>query len=113
MEFAVDNISDIEWNDLSFRNLAIPEDRKKLVRALAASHANGAQFDDFVPGKGRGLIMLLQYELRSALYLEKTNAEHQWSSWSWKDLDRRRTFRRAAKAALHGMPCLFKLLLFA
>jgi hypothetical protein len=76
VEFAVDNISDIEWNALSFRNLAIPEDRKKLVRALAASHANGAQFDDFVPGKGRGLIMLLQYELRYALYLEKTNAEH-------------------------------------
>lgn len=59
LEFAVDNISDIKWNALSFRNLAIPEDRKKLVRALAASHANGAQFDDFVPGKGRGLIMLL------------------------------------------------------
>ncbi|OCL12971.1 P-loop containing nucleoside triphosphate hydrolase protein [Glonium stellatum] len=59
LEFAVDNISDIKWNPLSFQNLAIPEDRKKLVRALAASHAKKAQFDDFVPGKGRGLIMLL------------------------------------------------------
>ena len=88
MELAVDNISDIKWNPLSFQNLAIPKDRKKLVRALAASHAKRVQFDDFVPGKGRGLIMLLQYELRSALSLEKTNAEHQWSYWSWQDLDR-------------------------
>ena len=77
MEFAVDNISDIRWDPQSFERLAIPEKRKKLVKALAASHSTSAtrtQFDDFVAGKGQGLIMLLQYNiLLIPSFFEKPN----------------------------------------
>ena len=76
MEFAVDNISNIKWNTLFFQNLAILKDWKKLVWALIASYTNRAQFNDFVLGKGYNLIMLLQYELCSTLYLEKTNIKY-------------------------------------
>lgn len=64
MEFAVADISAISWNPEPFQRLAIPSKRKKLIQALAASHMSRADrhsFDDFVVGKGRGLIMLLQY----------------------------------------------------
>jgi len=37
VEFAVNNISEIKWNPLSFYNLAILKDRKELIWALAAS----------------------------------------------------------------------------
>ena len=76
MEFVVNNINNIKWNPLSFQNFAIPENWKKLIWALAVSHIKKVQFDNFVPGKGHGLIMLLQYKLHSAFSLEKTNAEH-------------------------------------
>ena len=54
---------DISWNPLLFQRLAIPSKQKKLIQALAASHMsrdNRCPFDDFVAGKGHGLIMLLQ-----------------------------------------------------
>lgn len=65
MEFAVANISDISWNPLPFQPLAIPPKQKKLIQALTTSHMSRAThcpFDNFVAGKGRGLIMLLQYD---------------------------------------------------
>lgn len=63
VEFGVADISDISWNPLPLQRLAIPSKQKKLIQALAASHMsrdNHCPFDDFVAGKGRGLIMLLQ-----------------------------------------------------
>lgn len=63
VEFGVADISDISWNSLLFQRLAIPSKQKKLIQALAASHMsrdNRCPFDDFVAGKGHGLIMLLQ-----------------------------------------------------
>ena len=103
MGFAVGYISDIKWN------FAIPEDWKKLVRALAASHAKKAQFDDFMPGKGRGLIILLQYELRSALFLTQNISG---PTGVGKTLTAE-GLSEATKVALYGTPCLLKLLLFA
>jgi hypothetical protein len=70
VEFAVEDISDIQWDPEPFQRLVIPDERKELILALATSHMNQAHdpsFDDFVAGKGRGLIMLLQYEIRPLL----------------------------------------------
>ena len=63
VEFAVDDISPIVWNPSAFANLALPPQKKNLVLALAKAHlgeTSDRAFDDFVVGKGRGLILLLQ-----------------------------------------------------
>ncbi|KAL2044439.1 hypothetical protein N7G274_003144 [Stereocaulon virgatum] len=64
LEFVVDDITKIAWNPSSFDNLAIPA-TKKVITALAKAHISGAsndRIDDFVEGKGQGLITLLQYK---------------------------------------------------
>jgi hypothetical protein len=46
-------------------SLTIPKDQEETVMALAEARIHRAQefeFDDFVAGKGRGIIMLLQYD---------------------------------------------------
>jgi hypothetical protein len=61
VEFAVDNITEINWNDSLWNHLAIEPKRKNLTLALTASHLQQSpdhSFDDIVMGKGRGLIML-------------------------------------------------------
>ena len=68
----VDDITEIVWNPSSFDNLAIPATKKNVITALAKAHISRASndiIDDFVEGKGQGLITLLQYESwRSVLY---------------------------------------------
>lgn len=62
VEFAVADISGISWNESLFNQLAIPYKSKKLIEALTMSQSSGKTkytFDDFVEGKGCGLIMLL------------------------------------------------------
>jgi len=63
VEFAVADITCIEWNPEPFKQLVIEEEKKKALQALATHHTRGHDhtFDDFVPGKGRGLVILLQY----------------------------------------------------
>ncbi|ELR07645.1 hypothetical protein GMDG_08500 [Pseudogymnoascus destructans 20631-21] len=59
---AVADISGISWNESLFNQLAIPYKSKKLIEALTTSQSGEKTkytFDDFVEGKGRGLIMLL------------------------------------------------------
>ncbi|KAJ6576110.1 P-loop containing nucleoside triphosphate hydrolase protein [Mycena vulgaris] len=61
-EFNVESVTDIEWNDDAFNQLAIDPDRKILIRGLIKSHAGlneERSVDDFVAGKGGGLIMNL------------------------------------------------------
>jgi hypothetical protein len=61
VEFAVADITDIDWNRSLFDRLAISASHRNIIRALAASHMKQVPhhpFDDFVAGKGRGLIML-------------------------------------------------------
>ena len=85
VEFVVNNIKDIVWNPSSFDNLAIPAAKKKVITALAKSHMSRASddvIDDFVEGKGQGLITLLQYEIPRSL-LHSTNKCFQWTPWSW------------------------------
>ncbi|ELR03570.1 hypothetical protein GMDG_06228 [Pseudogymnoascus destructans 20631-21] len=62
LEFAIADISGISWNESLFNQLAIPDKSKKLIEALTTAQSSGKTkytFDDFVEGKGRGLIMLL------------------------------------------------------
>ncbi|OJD12102.1 hypothetical protein AJ78_07251 [Emergomyces pasteurianus Ep9510] len=61
-EFAIDNLSDIDWSPAAFDRLVLPAERKDIVMALSKSRmgeGKGAQFDDFITNKGRGLIVLL------------------------------------------------------
>lgn len=60
MEFNVENISSFEWNDEPFENLVLAGDEKKLVQSLVETHdAGDLGFDDFVHGKGKGLVINL------------------------------------------------------
>lgn len=60
LEFFVDTISEIVWHDDAFKNLVLPEDQKELILSFAESQIMYKQrFDDFVAGKGKGIIMLL------------------------------------------------------
>jgi hypothetical protein len=68
VEFAVANISDIKWSTSSFDHLRIAEEEKTIIRALSILYLNrgsGYTFDDVVEGKGRGLVLLLQYVAKS------------------------------------------------
>ena len=56
---AVIGVSPIKWND-SFNNLVLPHQEKDLLLAFAKSKIKSdVVFDDFVDGKGKGIIILL------------------------------------------------------
>ena len=64
VELAVAHISDIQWDTGAFDSLVLPEAQKRIVRALVESHTKihdkkGTGFDDFIKGKGRGLVAVL------------------------------------------------------
>jgi hypothetical protein len=61
VEFAVDDITEISWNDSLWNYLAIEAKPKNLTLALAGSHLQQTpdhSMDDIITGKGRGLIIL-------------------------------------------------------
>jgi hypothetical protein len=58
VEFNVEKVSKIAWNDKVFKNLAMDHGRKVLVQSLIKSHADHP-LDDFVTGKGLGLVINL------------------------------------------------------
>lgn len=60
VDFYVDQLTEPYWNDQAFDQLVLPEKHKRIVRALVESHArDGAQFDDIIQGKGKGLVSVL------------------------------------------------------
>ncbi|THH07479.1 hypothetical protein EW145_g3351 [Phellinidium pouzarii] len=60
LEFNVNHVTSIIWNEEPFMNLMLPQSEKKLVKSLVEAHnAEGSGFDDFVEGKGRGLVINL------------------------------------------------------
>ena len=63
-EFAVADIEDIKWSTLPSECLTIPNEQREVTMALVATHIGQVPtkaFDDCVAGKGKGLIILLQY----------------------------------------------------
>ncbi|RYP40755.1 hypothetical protein DL767_001473 [Monosporascus sp. MG133] len=60
VEFSVDNVSDISWNGDAFANLLLPRQHKELILSFVqAQIAHHDTFDDFIAGKGQGVIILL------------------------------------------------------
>jgi hypothetical protein len=60
VEFNVEKVGPIEWNEEAFANLVLPSDRKMLLQSLVEAHsADLSGFDDFIKGKGRGLVINL------------------------------------------------------
>ncbi|KAJ4304700.1 hypothetical protein N0V90_000227 [Kalmusia sp. IMI 367209] len=58
--FFIDNIKDIEWNEDAFKSLVAPQEQKDLILSFAESQVKSREdFDDFIHGKGKGIIMLL------------------------------------------------------
>jgi ATP-dependent Lon protease len=61
--FIVDNVSDIKWQEDAFDQLIIPTRQKNLIRALVETHRSSDSrinaFDDFIAGKGKGLVINL------------------------------------------------------
>ncbi|KAI8996643.1 P-loop containing nucleoside triphosphate hydrolase protein [Trametes punicea] len=61
LEFIVERVEQFEWNDEAFEQLVIPPAHKTVLKTLVESHSTGtaAKFDDFVSGKGHGLVINL------------------------------------------------------
>ncbi|KAI0356819.1 P-loop containing nucleoside triphosphate hydrolase protein [Trametes cingulata] len=61
LEFIVEHVEDFQWNDEAFEQLVIPPAHKTVLKTLVQSHNAGtsAKFDDFVSGKGHGLVINL------------------------------------------------------
>lgn len=60
MEFNVESVTTFEWSNEPFENLVLPPAQKMLVKSLVEIHSKDSTgFDDFVKGKGRGLIINL------------------------------------------------------
>ncbi|RGP78043.1 hypothetical protein FLONG3_3878 [Fusarium longipes] len=60
MEFFIDDVTDVKFNDKAFDSLVLPQDQKELILAFAQSQVKFKDvFDDIISGKGKGIIMLL------------------------------------------------------
>jgi hypothetical protein len=59
VEFNVERVKDVDWNDEAFTNLVIPSGRKALLQSLVEAHHKELGFDDFIKGKGQGLVINL------------------------------------------------------
>ena len=52
-------VAPITWNPETFEGLVLQSDRKTLLRSLIEAHDSDNNFDDFVRGKGQGLVINL------------------------------------------------------
>ncbi|KAF2966102.1 hypothetical protein GQX73_g7478 [Xylaria multiplex] len=60
-EVLIDELRPVTWNDEAFDKLVLPGDEKQLAWEFveAKSLSRSDKFDDFIPDKGRGLIILM------------------------------------------------------
>ena len=61
VEFAVELVQPFAWNTEAYQNLVIPPDHKAVLTTLVEAHGSipAAKVDDFVKGKGLGLVINL------------------------------------------------------
>ncbi|KAJ3951290.1 hypothetical protein N0V92_012308 [Colletotrichum tropicale] len=60
LRLSVSSVKEIELNEGAFSSLVLPENYKKLLRAFMESQLQFKNdFDDFVAGKGKGIVILL------------------------------------------------------
>lgn len=58
--FEVTEVQNVEFNAKAFSNLVMPSENKELIYSLVNSYSRcDTRFDDFIEGKGKGLIFLL------------------------------------------------------
>ncbi|KAH8900762.1 P-loop containing nucleoside triphosphate hydrolase protein [Thozetella sp. PMI_491] len=56
----IDTLTPIDWSERVWGFLQLDAEKKTVVRGLIESHHDSSsEFDDFIPGKGRGLVFLL------------------------------------------------------
>ncbi|KAF8060706.1 P-loop containing nucleoside triphosphate hydrolase protein [Lyophyllum atratum] len=58
-EFDIDKVRPVDWNEDAFANLVLPSAHKDLLRSLVEAHHRELGFDDFIKGKGHGLVINL------------------------------------------------------
>ncbi|KAK6852737.1 hypothetical protein PG990_010388 [Apiospora arundinis] len=59
-ELQVSELKDMTWNDEAFEKLVLPDGEKDLAWAFVENKSlSKTDFDDFIPDKGRGLIILM------------------------------------------------------
>lgn len=57
LEFFVDQVGEIVWNNNAFDKLVLPDDQKELILAFSESQLDGGSaFDDVISGKGKGIV---------------------------------------------------------
>ena len=59
VEFNVEKVEPVVWNEDAFANLVLPDNRKELLQSLVEAHHKELGFDDFIKGKGHGLVVNL------------------------------------------------------
>lgn len=59
VELNLESIQPIQWSDEAFTNLVLPPGRKHMLQSLVDTHSSDRGFDDFVIGKGHGLVINL------------------------------------------------------
>lgn len=59
LEFDVTKVVDVAWNNEAFANLVLPTNHKSLLQSLVEAHHHELGFDDFIRGKGHGLVINL------------------------------------------------------
>lgn len=60
LNLAVNDVSDIAFNELAFSDLRLPDEQKDLILGFASSNQSYRNdMDDLIEGKGRGLLVLL------------------------------------------------------
>jgi hypothetical protein len=61
VEFSITLVEPFEWNEEAYYNLVIPAEQKSVLTTLVEAHSTGpsSQVDDFVKGKGMGLVINL------------------------------------------------------
>jgi hypothetical protein len=59
VEFDTEKIQDVDWSEDAFANLVLPSGRKHLLQSLIEAHHQELGFDDFIKGKGHGLVVNL------------------------------------------------------
>lgn len=60
LNFFVSCVHEIDWQTDAFKRLVLPENEKELILGFTDSQRkHGDIFDDFIEGKGRGMVILL------------------------------------------------------
>jgi hypothetical protein len=108
-EFAVEKVAEIQFSDTPFDMLAIPEDKKRVIKSLTESRVRATtegKFDDIIEGKGQGVIILLQYVSEPIVNGSTANYYGKRTSRRGEDFDSRSHLRTTSATALLGISSL-------